>query len=170
MSVYVAASRSGSVYSSGCHKTLKRSCPFIQTLTCRTSRTTDPVMSNEAPKTVKLTPLKLLQRVSPLPASENPLVSVVSSCLCVSLSARRVSLAEDVPAQTRSGQCGVAAAGRWTGLSCPESWMLLLPNNNPAAMARLVPLLFVQKCHGRAETNHVTAKRGGRKQHKYEQR
>lgn len=44
----------------------------------------------------------------------------------------------------------------------------VLPNNNTAAMARLVPLLFVLKCHGRAETGHVTAKRGGRICPKYE--
>lgn len=37
------------------------------------------------------------------------------------------------------------------------------PNNNTAAMARLVPFLFVQKCHGRAETAHVTVERGGQK-------
>lgn len=45
----------------------------------------------------------------------------------------------------------------------------VLPNNNTAAMARLVPLLFVQKCHGRADTGHVTEKRGGRECPKYEQ-
>ncbi len=45
-----------------------------------------------------------------------------------------------------------------------------LPNNNTAAMTRLVPLVFVQKCHGRAETAHVTAERGGQKYHKHEQR
>lgn len=64
----------------------------------------------------------------------------------------------------RSGQTDVAAAGRRTELSCPRSLDAVkdvLPNNNTAAMARLVPLLFVQKCHGRAETAHVTAKMGG---------
>lgn len=64
----------------------------------------------------------------------------------------------------RSGQADVAAAGRRIKLSCPQSLDAVkdvLPNNNTAAMARLVPLLFVKKCHGRAETAHVTDKRGG---------
>lgn len=39
-------------------------------------------------------------------------------------------------------------------------------------MARLVPLLFVQKCHGSAEGGHVTVREGGLRQklREYEQR
>lgn len=73
-------------------------------------------------------------------------------------------LAADVPGHMRSGQADVAAGGRRTDLSCPQSLDAMkdvLPNNNTAAMARLVPLLFVQKCHGRVGTAHVTDKRGG---------
>lgn len=36
-------------------------------------------------------------------------------------------------------------------------------NKNATAPTRLVPLLFVQKSHGRAESAHVTVQRGGRK-------
>ncbi|KAA8587073.1 hypothetical protein FQN60_000909 [Etheostoma spectabile] len=76
------------------------------------------------------------------------------------------------PGQMRSGRSNVTAAGRAcrTELSRElDAVKDVLPNNNTAAVARLVLLLFVQKCHGRVETAHVIAKRGGQICHKYEQ-
>ncbi len=91
----------------------------------------------------------------PLPASGLPCFGpAVSACL------RAASPVEDVPGQ-RTARCNrsrpLDRAERSRELDAVKD---VLPNNSTAAMARLVPLLFVQKCHGRAETAHVTVKRG----------
>ena len=176
MSVYGCLA-AGSGHAARCHDantTVKFACTvsFKRARTCRTFRTrtwdTKPPTATGTPSgAVKLTQLRVSStQLHPLPASE-PLFHRLLPALVQKIS--RVRCAGRWTVTGAGGGPGLSRAVPRVGCCCEYD---VLPNNNTAAMARLVPLLFVQKCHGSAGGGHVTVGGGGRRQklHEYEQR
>lgn len=90
-----------------------------------------------------------------------PFVGLEAGCLVELVS---VVWRRSLSGQMRSRLTNVEAMGWLTEISFPWSWMLrkmCCPIIIQQPRHASFPLLFVKKCHGRADTAHVTAYRGG---------